>query len=127
MLQTSPFDSNEQIIKQCSVLKLHPYITSYIRKKIFDYNVVADYGIGVDFTKGTNFEYTLKSRVTFSVSSQFSQELVGQTGIIVVKNAKLIGGWDGVYVWREVPMDLNDTEVFAYFISPDMKIYMGRA
>lgn len=127
MLQTSPFDSNEQIIKQCSVLKLHSYITSYIRKKMFDYNVVADYGIGVDFTKGTNFEYTLKSRVTFSVSSQFSQDLVGQNGIIVVKNAKLIGGWDGVYVWREVPTDLNDIEVFAYFISPDMKIYMGRA
>ena len=53
--------------------------------------------------------------------------MVGQSGVILVYGAKNIIGWESRIVWREVPTDLKDTEVFAYYISFNKKVYMGRA
>ncbi|WP_103567423.1 hypothetical protein [Campylobacter concisus] len=52
---------------------------------------------------------------------------IGQTGVIVMKGAKNITGWGSNMVWREVPTDLKDTEVFAYFVASATEVYMGRA
>ena len=52
---------------------------------------------------------------------------IGQTGVIVMKGATNITGWGSNIVWREVPTDLKDTEVFAYFVASATEVYMGRA
>ena len=52
---------------------------------------------------------------------------IGQTGVIVMKGVTNITGWGSNIVWREVPTDLKDTEVFAYFVASATEVYMGRA
>ena len=54
-------------------------------------------------------------------------DCIGQSGIIVVTGATKIKSWHSSIKWREVPTDLKDTEVFAYFVASATEVYMGRA
>ena len=72
-----------------------------------------------------HFEITLFRQGIFSMYAR--EEQVGRTGVIVFKEAKKISGWSSNVIWREVPTDLKDVEVMAYFVAAADKIYMGRA
>ena len=64
---------------------------------------------------------------TFKLSGTITDNMVGQSGVILVYGAKNIIGWESRIVWREVPTDLGETEVFSYFIANANEVYMGRA
>ena len=72
-----------------------------------------------------HFEITVFRQGVFSMYAR--EEQVGRTGVIVFKEAKKISGWSSNVIWREVPTDLKDVEVMAYFVAAADKIYMGRA
>lgn len=72
-----------------------------------------------------HFEITLLRQDIFTMYAR--EEQVGRTGVIVFKGAKKISGWSSNVIWREVPTDLKDVEVMAYFVAAPDKIYMGRA
>ena len=77
-------------------------------------------------SQGKNFIITLNNTSgTFSFYPIYLS--VGQSGIIVVKGATRITGWNNNITWREVPTDLGETEVFSYFIANTNEVYMGRA
>ena len=76
---------------------------------------------------GKNFIITLNNTSgTFSFYPIYLSS-VGQSGIIVVKGATRITGWNNNITWREIPTDLGETEVFSYFIANTNEVYMGRA
>ena len=76
--------------------------------------------------QGKNFIITLNNTSgTFSFYPIYLS--VGQSGIIVVKGATRITGWNNNITWREIPTDLGETEVFSYFIANTNEVYMGRA
>lgn len=77
-------------------------------------------------SQGKNFIITLNNTSgTFSFYPIYLS--VGQSGIIVVKGATRITGWNNNITWREIPTDLGETEVFSYFIANTNEVYMGRA
>ena len=77
-------------------------------------------------SQGKNFIITLNNTSgTFSFYPIYLS--VGQSGIIVVKGATRITGWNNNITWREIPTDLGETEVFSYFIASASEVYMGRA
>lgn len=88
--------------------------------------VIKENTLNVDFSQGKNFVISAGS-YTGSLFPINAATCVGQSGIIVVKKATNIKSWHPFIKWREVPTDLKDTEVFAYFIVAQDEIYMGRA
>lgn len=81
-------------------------------------------GDTIDLRRSKNFILTFTSG-TFNMG--YIDNGIGHSGIIVVKGAKKITGWGRNILWREVPTDLKDTEVFAYFVATRSEVYMGRA
>ena len=81
-------------------------------------------GDTIDLRRSKNFILTFTSG-TFNMG--YIDDGIGHSGIIVVKGAKKITGWGRSILWREVPTDLKDTEVFAYFVATRSEVYMGRA
>ena len=81
-----------------------------------------------EFNRAVNFIIELTSS-TYSIISALSltTETIGQSGVIVVKGARFIREWSSFIKWREIPTDLRDTEVFAYFVVSKTEVYMGRA
>lgn len=108
-----------------SVSDLRPFIESVVRYKIFGRDSCNQEDI--DLRKRVNLEVNYTMQRTFMLSGTITDEMVGQSGVLLVYGAKNIMGWESRIVWREVPTDLKDTEVFAYYISFDKKVYMGRA
>ena len=107
------------------VSDLRPFIESVARYKIFGRDSCDQEDI--DLSKRVNLEVTYRNQRTFKLSGTITDNMVGQSGVILVYGAKNIIGWESRIVWREVPTDLKDTEIFAYYISFDKKVYMGRA
>jgi hypothetical protein len=108
-----------------SVSDLRPFIESVARYKIFGRDSCNQEDI--DLSKRVNLEVNYTRQRTFLLSGTITDNMVGQSGVILVYGAKNIIGWESRIVWREVPTDLKDTEIFAYYISFDKKVYMGRA
>ena len=108
-----------------SVSDLRPFIESVARYKIFGRDSCNQEDI--DLSKRVNLEVNYTMQRTFKLSGTITDNMVGQSGVILVYGAKNIVGWESRIVWREVPTDLKDTEIFAYYISFDKKVYMGRA
>lgn len=81
--------------------------------------------IDLDREWGKHFKVKLLSQATFKITGLKNH--IGQTGVIIVRFGSLITGWDGFIKWREVPTDLKETEVFAYFVASETEVYMGRA
>ena len=81
-------------------------------------------GDTIDLRRSKNFILTFTSG-RLNIAS--IDDGIGHSGIIVVKGAKKITGWGRNILWREVPTDLKDTEVFAYFVATRSEVYMGRA
>lgn len=108
-----------------SVSDLRPFIESVARYKIFGRDSCNQEGI--DLSKRVNLEVNYTMQRTFMLSGTITDNMVGQSGVILVYGAKNIIGWESRIVWREVPTDLKGTEIFAYYISFDKKVYMGRA
>ena len=108
-----------------SVSDLRPFIESVARYKIFGRDSCNQEDI--DLSKTVNLEVNYTMQRTFKLSGTITDNMVGQSGVILVYGAKNIIGWESRIVWREVPTDLKDTEIFAYYISFDKKVYMGRA
>lgn len=81
-----------------------------------------------EFNRAVNFIIELTSS-TYSIISALSltTETIGQSGVIVVKGARFIREWSSFIKWREIPTDLKDTEVFAYFVVSKTEVYMRRA
>lgn len=81
-----------------------------------------------DFNRAINFIIELTSSTYYLIKpASLTQEIVGQSGVIVVKGARFIREWSNFIKWREIPTDLKDTEVFAYFVAATNEVYMGRA
>ena len=82
----------------------------------------------IDLKQAVNFIVELTS-ATYNVISALSltEKIIGQSGVIVVKGARFIREWSSFIKWREIPTDLKDTEVFAYFVASTNEVYMGRA
>lgn len=81
--------------------------------------------IDLDREWGKHFKVKLLSQATFKITGLKNH--IGQTGVIIVRYGSLITGWDSFIKWREVPTDLKETEVFAYFVASETEVYMGRA
>ena len=79
----------------------------------------------VDFALADNFVVTIPSNGVFAFTGDHGK--VGQSGVIIIKDANKITGWAGGINWRKVPTNLQQTETFAYFISTNGQVYMGRA
>lgn len=108
-----------------SVSDLRPFIESVARYKIFGRDSCDQEDI--DLSKRVNLEVTYRNQRTFKLSGTITDNMVGQSGVILVYGANNIIGWESRIVWRDVPTDLKATEIFAYYISFDKKVYMGRA
>lgn len=81
-----------------------------------------------DFNRAINFIIELTSSTYYLIKpASLTQEIVGQSGVIVVKGARFIREWSNFIKWREIPTDIKDTEVFAYFVAATNEVYMGRA
>lgn len=81
--------------------------------------------LNLDSVWGKHFRIKLFSQDTFKITGLKNH--IGQTGVIIVRYGSLITGWDSFIKWREVPTDLKETEVFAYFVASETEVYMGRA
>lgn len=108
-----------------SVSDLRPFIESVARYKIFGRDSCDQEDI--DLSERVNLEVTYRNQRTFKLSGTITDNMVGQSGVILVYGANNIIGWESRIVWRDVPTDLKATEIFAYYISFDKKVYMGRA
>lgn len=82
----------------------------------------------IDLKQAVNFIVELTS-ATYDIISALSltEKVIGQSGVIVIKGARNIREWKSFIKWREVPTDLKETEVFAYFVASANEVYMGRA
>ena len=82
----------------------------------------------IDLKQAVNFIVELTS-ATYDVISALSltEKIIGQSGVIVIKGARNISEWKSFIKWREIPTDLKETEVFAYFVASANEVYMGRA
>ena len=82
----------------------------------------------IDLRQAVNFIVELTS-ATYDVISALSltEKIIGQSGVIVIKGARNIREWKSFIKWREIPTDLKETEVFAYFVASANEVYMGRA
>lgn len=82
----------------------------------------------IDLKQAVNFIVELTS-ATYDVISALSltEKIIGQSGVIVIKGARNIREWKSFIKWREIPTDLKETEVFAYFVASADEVYMGRA
>lgn len=82
----------------------------------------------IDLKQAVNFIVELTS-ATYDVISELSltEKIIGQSGVIVIKGARNIREWRSFIKWREIPTDLKETEVFAYFVASETEVYMGRA
>ena len=82
----------------------------------------------IDLKQAVNFIVELTS-ATYDVISALSltEKIIGQSGVIVIKGARNIREWKSFIKWREIPTDLKETEVFAYFVASETEVYMGRA
>lgn len=82
----------------------------------------------IDLKQAVNFIVELTS-ATYDVISALSltEKIIGQSGVIVIKGARNIREWKSFIKWREIPTDLKETEVFAYFVASANEVYMGRA
>lgn len=88
--------------------------------------VIKENTLNVNLTEGKNF--VINAGRHFGLFDLYEVgACIGQSGIIVVKGATNIKSWQSVIKWREVPTDLKDTEVFAYFVASATEVYMGRA
>ena len=77
----------------------------------------------IDFRLNNNF--TLGATVA-NMSYLGVDECIGQSGVVVIDTAENVTGWDSSYTFKNVPIDLIDTEVFAYFIKDATTIIIGR-
>ena len=89
--------------------------------------VILENTFDIDLTKGKNFVLNINDNRTGGLFFIHAADCIGQSGIIVVKHATKIEHWGPFVKWREVPTNLQETEVFAYFIVAYNEIYMGRA
>lgn len=82
----------------------------------------------IDLKQAVNFIVELTS-ATYDVisTSSLTEKIIGQSGVIVIKGARNIREWKSFIKWREIPTDLKETEVFAYFVASETEVYMGRA
>ena len=82
----------------------------------------------IDLKQAVNFIVELTSATYYLIKpASLTQEIIGQSGVIVVKGARFIREWSNFIKWREIPTDLKETEVFAYFVASANEVYMGRA
>jgi hypothetical protein len=85
--------------------------------------IVEASGLEVDLVPADNFIITVPSNGVVS----FKNVKTGQSGVLIMKDANKITGWAANVKWRKVPTNLQQTEIFAYFVSTDNNVYMGRA
>lgn len=84
-------------------------------------------GNTIDLTKNQSKHFVMQFTTKAPFKMWLSADCAGQTGVIIVKTAKNITSWDGLIKWSEIPINLKDTEVFAYFVVSNSEVYMGRA
>ena len=126
-------DGEYDVLGKCSLPTLDDRIkeqaTKSVNKALADKQAVKNVTNDMlGLNEAVNFVLTLTKSI-FSVidGGSLTPETIGQSGVIVVKGARNIRGWQNFIKWRETPTDLNDTEVFAYFVASRAEVYMGRA
>ena len=70
-----------------------------------------------------NYDITMKGNGVLTLNDV----LVGQSGILVVRNANKITGFAANLKFRKIPTDLQSVEIFSYFKYAADAIAMGRA
>ena len=77
----------------------------------------------VSLTYSDNYDITMKGNGVLTLNDI----LVGQSGILVVRNANKITGFAANLKFRKIPTDLQSVEIFSYFKYSADAIAMGRA
>ena len=77
----------------------------------------------VSLTYSDNYDITMKGNGVLTLNDV----LVGQSGILVVRNANKITGFAANLKFRKIPTDLQSVEIFSYFKYAADAIAMGRA
>lgn len=77
----------------------------------------------VSLTYSDNYDITMKGNGVLTLNDV----LVGQSGILVVRNANKITGFSADLKFRKIPTDLQPLEIFSYFKYTVNAIAMGRA
>jgi collagen triple helix repeat protein len=77
----------------------------------------------VSLTYSDNYDITMKGNGVLTLNDV----LVGQSGILVVRNANKITGFAANLKFRKIPTDLQSVEIFSYFKYSADAIAMGRA
>lgn len=77
----------------------------------------------VSLTYSDNYDITMKGNGVLTLNDV----LVGQSGILVVRNANKITGFAANLKFRKIPTDLQSVEIFSYFKYAADTIAMGRA
>lgn len=115
---TSVIDNKSLVTKEYLLDTSHTYSAPQIGTVITE-------DLTVDLSAGNNFA------VTGSGVVAFTNQVVGQGGVIVITSAEAITGWgtEVSFGSQGVPTDLSGTETFAYFVSAssgDGSIKIGR-
>lgn len=77
----------------------------------------------ISLTYSDNYDITMKGNGVLTLNDV----LVGQSGILVVRNANKITGFAANLKFRKIPTDLQSVEIFSYFKYANDAIAMGRA
>lgn len=77
----------------------------------------------VSLTYSDNYDITMNGNGVLTLNDV----LVGQSGILVVRNANKITGFAANLKFRKIPTDLQSVEIFSYFKYAADAIAMGRA
>lgn len=77
----------------------------------------------ISLTYSDNYDITMKGNGVLTLNDV----LVGQSGILVVRNANKITGFAANLKFRKIPTDLQSVEIFSYFKYAADAIAMGRA
>lgn len=77
----------------------------------------------VSLTYSDNYDITMKGNGVLTLNDV----LIGQSGILVVRNANKITGFAANLKFRKIPTDLQSVEIFSYFKYAADVIAMGRA
>lgn len=133
--KANPYEYSFLLFKQEGYNRLAIYaqpangLWGFVKERAKEYFTSYNTGTlnNLDLSQWINLEITFDSEGYFPTPERMSRALIGQSGVIIVHNANKISGWSSVYKWREVPTELKETEVFAYYIANPSYIYMGRA
>ena len=118
--------SNLSTIRTQTVADLYSFIQDTARSEINRHYVCDQDHIEL-FPFYVNLEISFQREGMFRMSTNIPDEMLGQRGIFLVWNANLITGWENPIKWLTTPVNLQEEEMFGYYIDLNKRLYMWRA